>query len=183
MFKENLKTTRFSNGDPIPYSDANSTQPAYTWYEKNLQNKNRYGGLYNWYAVVSDKGLCPEGWHVPDHYEWNAIAAYAAFIASYMNISSDVSVFKSTRTEPDPHPRWSAGGVPTNDLLGFSALPGGARHSVLGYRWIGNSAYFWSASETAPFTGWARVIYNGFVPFYTTASIKESQFSVRCVKD
>ena len=32
-----------------------------------------YGYLYNWYAVVDDRGICPEGWHVPNDWEWNAL--------------------------------------------------------------------------------------------------------------
>ncbi|HJL63679.1 MAG TPA: FISUMP domain-containing protein, partial [Candidatus Marinimicrobia bacterium] len=28
------------------------------------------GNLYNWYAVDDDRGVCPDGWHVPTDEEW-----------------------------------------------------------------------------------------------------------------
>lgn len=50
---QNLKVTHYSTGG------------AYAWYNNNMEWKNIYGGLYNYYAVVNQNGLCPEGWHVP----------------------------------------------------------------------------------------------------------------------
>jgi hypothetical protein len=32
--------------------------------------------LYNWYAVVDDNGLCPQGWHVPSDAEWDTLVTY-----------------------------------------------------------------------------------------------------------
>ena len=67
--KENLKTTKFNDGSAIPLVENGSVwaklkQPAYCWYENDTTNKNKYGALYNWYAVETGK-LCPIGWHVP----------------------------------------------------------------------------------------------------------------------
>ncbi|MBE0661952.1 MAG: fibrobacter succinogenes major paralogous domain-containing protein [Bacteroidales bacterium] len=184
IFKENLKTTKFSNGDLITYSDAFINQPSYTWYAKNLENKHKYGGLYNWYAVSSENGLCPEGWHITDNHEWNSIAAFAGFVAIQMNVPDGTSVLKSTLTEPDPHPRWNAGGVPTNDLLGFSALPGGARFSASwSYNWLGSSAYFWLSDDVNENSALARNISNYWIQIFSTGGYKTYFMSVRCVKD
>ena len=32
-----------------------------------------YGRTYNGYAVNDERGLCPNGWHGPTHYEWNSL--------------------------------------------------------------------------------------------------------------
>ncbi|MGQ9621043.1 MAG: FISUMP domain-containing protein [Bacteroidales bacterium] len=51
--KENLKTTRYNNGVPIPYVADNEkwasiTSAAYCWYNNNPVYKDNYGTLYNW---------------------------------------------------------------------------------------------------------------------------------------
>jgi hypothetical protein len=67
---ENLKTTRFNDGAPIPYVTDDIeweklTTPGYCWYDNDPSSfKDIYGALYNWYAVNTYK-LCPIGWHVP----------------------------------------------------------------------------------------------------------------------
>jgi len=184
FFKANLKTTRFSDGSPIPYSDAFTNQPSYTWYNKDPRNKRLYGGLYNWHAVSHQSGLCPEGWRVPDQHDWNVLAAYAGNVIEHMNVPDGISVLKSTRTAPDPHPRWDAGGVPANDLLGFSALPAGVfwSHSW-GYSWIGLTTYFWASDEYSGHMAHARSIWNSDPRIDITGSSKWGFMSVRCVRD
>ena len=54
--KENLKTTKYNDGTTIPnITDNNAaaalTTGAYSWYNNDVNNKNTYGALYNWYAV------------------------------------------------------------------------------------------------------------------------------------
>ena len=66
---ENLKTTKYNDGTPIPNVTDNTewsnlTTPAYCWYDNDITKKNPYGALYNGYAVRTGK-LCPTGWHVP----------------------------------------------------------------------------------------------------------------------
>ena len=67
---ENLRTTKFNDGSPIPLVYNSSvwgklSQPAYCWYNNDVKNnQNQNGALYNWYAVETGK-LCPTGWHVP----------------------------------------------------------------------------------------------------------------------
>jgi len=54
--KQNLKTTRYRDGTPIPLVTDNDkwasmTVGAYCWYNNNPVYKENYGGLYNWYAM------------------------------------------------------------------------------------------------------------------------------------
>lgn len=70
---ENLKTTHYSNGDPIEikqtnddWDNANSSETgAAVFYNNSAANANIRGKLYNWYAVNDERGLCPVGWEVP----------------------------------------------------------------------------------------------------------------------
>ena len=45
----------------------NNTSGAYALFVSDIDWKEPYVALYNWYATVNENGLCPEGWHVPDH--------------------------------------------------------------------------------------------------------------------
>ena len=72
---ENLKTTKYGNGDAIPNATANASWSllytgAYCWYNNDAANKDITGGLYNWFAVADSRNIAPEGWHVPTEAEW-----------------------------------------------------------------------------------------------------------------
>ena len=72
---ENLKVSRFRNGDSIPNVIGNkdwayTTTEAYCNYENNVDNADIYGLLYNWYAVNDSRNIAPVGWHVPSDEEW-----------------------------------------------------------------------------------------------------------------
>jgi len=78
---ENLRTTRFGDGTPMPLVNGQSEWngiygPAYCWYGNDrTRYEENYGALYNWYAVNTGK-LCPEGWHVPSDAEWQILARH-----------------------------------------------------------------------------------------------------------
>lgn len=53
---ENLKTTKYINGYPVPLADDSTawtdfTRGAYCWYENNINYKDSYGALYNGYVA------------------------------------------------------------------------------------------------------------------------------------
>jgi uncharacterized protein (TIGR02145 family) len=69
----NLNVDKFRNGDPIPEAKTNEEwekagnegKPAWCYYENDPSNGEKYGKLYNWYAVNDPRGLAPEGWKIP----------------------------------------------------------------------------------------------------------------------
>ncbi len=70
---ENLKTSRYRNGDNIPQiPDATEWAGLNTgaWCLYNSDYNGVYGKLYNWYVVNDPRGLCPSGWHVPTATDW-----------------------------------------------------------------------------------------------------------------
>jgi uncharacterized protein (TIGR02145 family) len=79
--QENLKTTRYRNGDPIitglSESDWYGTASgAYVIYNNDNINNDTFGKLYNWYAVADNRHLCPTGWHEPNDAEWIILETY-----------------------------------------------------------------------------------------------------------
>jgi uncharacterized protein (TIGR02145 family) len=90
---ENLKVTHYNNGDDIPtghsssdWVDLDQTETgAYSVYPINDEFSSStcenncvdiYGNLYNWYAVDDERGICPDGWHVPSDAEFMDLETY-----------------------------------------------------------------------------------------------------------
>jgi len=185
---QNLKVTRYNDGTAIDLDASggmfgNSSQTwsikvtgAYTIYENDIINVTRYGFLYNWYAAIDSKKLCPTGWHVPVEDEWKVLGAKLGgpIVAG--------GKLKSTST------LWINVGVPVpgNNESGFFANPGGFRDAYSGtFSGSGSNAFFWSATGGS---GLSASNANGFnlnpgdgysVPNWR----KASGFSVRCLKD
>ncbi len=72
--RENLKTTRYRNGDSIFHTKEDGawntmSKGAFCLYKNDSTDLNSQGMLYNLAAVVDSRGLCPEGWHVPSYQE------------------------------------------------------------------------------------------------------------------
>jgi uncharacterized protein (TIGR02145 family) len=81
---ENLNVATFKNGVAIPevqdkdaWENANDNQQAaWCYYDNDPKNGEKYGKLYNWFAVIDVNGLCPQGWHVPSDVEWDTLVTY-----------------------------------------------------------------------------------------------------------
>ena len=171
-FAENLRTTRYNDGTPIPNvtndSDWRSLSTgAYCWHDNNPANGKTYGALYNWHAVNTGK-LCPTGWHVPSDAEWTALTDY---------VGNDAAIkLKSTSG-------WNAGGNGTDDY-GFSALPGGYRYGYAGsFVSVGSSGYWWSSTVNHSANIWNRNMDYDYGNVNRYDLDKKYGFSVRCVRD
>ena len=75
---ENLKVTRYRNGDQIPTGYGNSEwyelkTGAFAVYDDNPLNAMKHGNLYNWYAVVDERNISPKGWHLASLDEWDEL--------------------------------------------------------------------------------------------------------------
>ncbi len=70
---ENLNTSSFLNGDIISEAKiheewqiaANKRKPAWCYYQNDPKNGEKYGKLYNFYAVLDSRGIAPYDWQVP----------------------------------------------------------------------------------------------------------------------
>ena len=69
----NLNVEKFLNGELIREVKTNEDwfkarqqkQPAWCYYKNDKAFGDRFGKLYNWYAVNDPRGLAPKGWHIP----------------------------------------------------------------------------------------------------------------------
>jgi uncharacterized protein (TIGR02145 family) len=187
---ENLRVTYYRNGNAIPtgLSNAdwqNKDDGAYAIYpHSQIDGLNSdaevaalYGNLYNWYAVTDPRGLCPTGWHVPSDGEWTTLTDYLG------GSSIAGGKMKSTRTEPDPHPRWDDPNTGATNESGFSGLPGSERGGIGGYLVIGGYVSWWSSTEDGTADAWRRDLsYNSGV-VGRSGSNKHWGYSVRCLRD
>ncbi|MDZ4204701.1 MAG: fibrobacter succinogenes major paralogous domain-containing protein [Bacteroidales bacterium] len=198
--KQNLKTTRYRNGANIvfPGSDntawQNNTTGAYAWYNNDIQWKNIYGGLYNWYALTNTNGLCPTGWHVPSDAEWTQLTNFTSGgantggnqLKSCRQVNSPIGGICAT----DEHPRWEhhSAAIYGTDDYGFSAYPGSCHKCGDGYNLpqpIGQGGYWWTSTTYANITSraWIRYILKsggGIASMYWN---KDQGYSIRCVRD
>jgi uncharacterized protein (TIGR02145 family) len=188
---ENLKVTRYSNGDSIPNVTDGSewaglSTGAYCTYDNNAFNAAVYGHLYNWYAVNDSRGIAPVGWHVPTDDEWKELEMYLGMSQS----AADSAGIGCRGTDEGGKLKrvgtfyWNSPNTGATNESGFSALPGGIRHSDDGnFNSMGRFATFWSSTERYSYTAWGRNL------DYRTAHVdrlntnRKYGFSVRCVRD
>lgn len=178
---QNLNVDKFRNGDPIPeaktdeeWSKAGENgEPAWCYYNNNPDNGDRYGKLYNWYAVNDPRGLAPEGWKIPSDEEWSRLADFLG------GESVAGTKMKSTDFWADYGGKSGNG---TNES-GFSGLPGGLRYHIGTFTNIGKIGNWWSSTESSSNNAWGRNLNysNGIVN--RSLNNKGLGFSVRCLRD
>ena len=118
--KENLKTTRFSNGDSIATTALpinNDSTSIFQWaYNQDSLNIPVYGRLFTWYAVTDSRNVCPTGWHVPSEAEWLSLANF---------LGGDTIAGDKMKETGTTH--WLSTSNMVTNSSGFTALPGGKR--------------------------------------------------------
>ena len=179
----NLKVTRYRNGDPIPEVQDNTawinqTEGAWSYYDNDGSNNFPYGKLYNWHAAADPRHICPAGWRLPTEPEWSVL------FNELGGLLVAGGKLKSTRTDPDPHPRWDSPNTGATNEAGFSALPGGYRHPNTGaFTTRGRNGWFWTSSETSATQ--AHYYYMSYDSEWIAITIhdKEMGNSVRCIKE
>ncbi len=171
---ENLKTTKYQNGDTIPTVKVDATWAtlttgAYCTYENGAIT---YGALYNWHAVADSRHIAPAGWHVPTYAEWTTLTDYLG--------GEDVAGGKLKETGTI---HWIEPNSGATNSSGFTALPGGVRSTNTTFFGIGYNGDWWTASEASPDGAWNRYL-SYILPNVSKNSIlKTNGFSVRCLRD
>ena len=195
--RENLRTTRYSDGTAIALGTSTSTSTAYRYCpDNNAGNVSAYGYLYNWKAVMRNsssssanpsgvQGICPAGWHVPSDAEWDELTDYVSSQSQYQCGGTSIAKALASATG------WSSssatcavGNNPSgNNATGFSALPAGRYSGV--YVRFGEEAYFWSSTDMSR----KQVCYRHLdkdkanESYYYLESYGNIGYSVRCLKD
>jgi uncharacterized protein (TIGR02145 family) len=183
---ENLRTTSYANGDPIPnvtdnWQWATVTIGIWAHYNNDSQYENPYGKLYNWYAVADPRNICPTGWHVPTDEEWNSLIGYLdpSFDPdSYTQSNTAGGKMKSIGTQ-----YWQSPNNAATNESGFSGLPGGIRDFEGTFGSFSESGYWWSSTELSALSAADRALASSSGDVYRYNYNKEFGFSVRCLRD
>lgn len=196
--RENLRTTRYADGNEIPLSNSIGYNVAYRYYPNNdSSNVFTYGYLYNGYAVMYSsspddssgtvQGICPTGWHVPSSADWTQLTNYVQSQPEYIceTCSGTNCIAKSFASINDwngSEVNCSPGYIPSfNNATGFTVVPSGtAPYSI--YNNFGGGAYFWSSST---FFGAIRDwrLKNNETSVTMDGHSLYDGLSIRCIKD
>jgi uncharacterized protein (TIGR02145 family) len=187
---ENLKTTKYRNGDligtttPVNLDYLGQNTPKYQWaVGGNESNVSTYGRLYTWFAATDSRNICPIGWHLPSDSEWTTLTTFLGG----ENVAG--GKLKEIGTI-----HWKSPNTGATNESGFTALPGD-------YHWPGdnlftndgNCSFYWSSTPSYGGShlnnAWYWFRYIPFDGSYVNRSeggesaAGNSGFSVRCIKD
>jgi len=193
---KNLDVSTFRNGETITQAmnmndwrkASQNKKAAWCYYDFDSKNGQKYGKLYNWYAVSDERGLAPEGYHVPSDQEWNQLLNYESIggqntAGRFLKSKTGWTVKTKNKKENN------GGGI---DKYGFNALPGGGIVSTNtgsefifeGYGFIG---IWWSTTlDSASYTGDSLIFTKHMYNHNEVQSFSHSKydgFSVICIKD
>jgi len=143
--RENLITTKFSNGDPVATTDpidksiSLETNPIYQWfYFSNKPNSSVYGRFYTWHTVIDNRNICPDGWHIPSNEEWKTMIVYLG--------GNAIAGGKLKETNPD---YWVDTNIGATNSSQFSAVPTSLRSDNGNLMLLSsNDAHFWTKVES-----------------------------------
>lgn len=179
---DNLRVSRFRNGDPIANIisgddwDAwkGERKPAYSYYENNPSFDKEFGKLYNWHTVNDSRGICPVGWRVPSESDWRTLVGY---------LGTDVAGYKLKST--------SGWRIVTNSCengnnqSGFNGKPGGHRYAsgFLGFTDMYSNGNWWASNRDYLGSAW-RFRLLSFSKSYDLGSYSpDNAYSIRCIKE
>ncbi|MHC1706561.1 MAG: fibrobacter succinogenes major paralogous domain-containing protein [Bacteroidales bacterium] len=183
---ENLNIDKFRNGDPIPEVKTNdawkiayaSGQPAWCYYKNDSANGEKFGKLYNWYAVNDPRGLAPSGWEIPTDDDWSRLVEY---------LGGDSVAGKKMKSVD----LWDDGegniGNGTNES-GFNAFPYGQRDYYGNFNGMNMGVNWWSSTEEDYSEGishdaWFRGLFFYEDILSRRAYAKGYGYYVRCLKN
>jgi uncharacterized protein (TIGR02145 family) len=189
---KNLNVEKFRNGDSIleaktleDWTKADkSKQPAWCYYKNDPTIGEKYGKLYNWYAVNDSRGLAPEGWKIPSDKDWSILINYLDTNAvggdNFSNIAGGKMKFTGTQY-------WQQPNTDADNTSGFSGLPGGFRDNYGTFGNISKYGYWWSSTESTKYSAWSRILYYNYGSVarnYDAGNYGLGQgLSVRCLRE
>ena len=194
---KNLNSSTFRNGDSIPEIKSDSAwkraaiemKPACCSYNNDSSNDEKYGKLYNWFAITDRRGIAPIGWKVPNDEEWTDLINYLDpkqnRIANKIEAQSYIAGKKLKCSTS-----WLKRNTSNTNESGFTALPSGYRSFYGNFFGIGDDgiqdcAFWWTTSAFEygnKFAYWRSVDSHGD-GVGRGDHHKGFGFSVRCIKD
>ncbi|MCF8374158.1 MAG: PKD domain-containing protein [Bacteroidales bacterium] len=198
--KENLKTTHYSDGSPIPYVTDNSewinlldnqTDRAYCYYDNNTGSE--YGALYTFAAALNGEnpsnenpsgvqGVCPSGWHLPSDNEWKQLEMFLGMSQSTADLDDYRGTYEGEALKETGTDHWEYNHYASN-LTGFTAFGGGYRYKDGDFYYLKEQGTWWSSTSEISDGGTIRALEDLNTKIGRFSGYKSSGFSVRCLKD
>jgi uncharacterized protein (TIGR02145 family) len=171
----NLNVSTFRNGDSIPEARTNkewvaagdAEKPAWCYYNNDPKIGQKYGKLYNWYAVNDPRGLAPAGWTLPSDADWAKLANFLGGPGA-------------AGTKIKSNDRWNDGTDGTNET-GFTGYPEGYRVENGSFQNVGSMGIWWSTTENNPLSAFDHYLSQSS-SLSRSNSPKQRGESVRCLK-
>lgn len=180
---ENLRTTRYQNGDPIEHANDydqwidydNPRTGAYIFYNNDVENKNIHGALYSWNAVSDQRNIAPSGWRVPSIEDWQKLIDY---LDPYDSENFGHTLREATTAHwAIEFPVWLN---PEINSTGFTAIPSGFVHGGLGSFGMGFNCRYWTSSTRPPHAP-VYVSLGSRISF--SDDIGAAGYTIRCIND
>jgi uncharacterized protein (TIGR02145 family) len=173
---ENLKVTKYRNGDVIPnITDANQwgglTTGAYCDFNNVPSNCIVYGKLYNGYVIIDNRNIAPLGWHVPTDAEWETLTTFLG------GLCFAGGKLKETGTD-----HWISPNIEASNESGFTAIPNKLR-SYNGFFFSDGEMGVWWSSTLNFSTLQGRSLSNNNPCIGYSDLSKVYGHSIRCIKD
>ncbi len=196
---ENLKVTHYNNNDLIPtgfsssdWVDLKYTETgAYSVYPADEDEYSSstcenncadvYGNLYNWYAVDDERGLCPEGFHIPSDGEYKQLEIFLGMSEEEANSVGFRGYDEGGKIKEEDYVHWSYPNTGATNISGITILPGGVRDS--GYHSMVFYCTLWTALEENDGNAWYRQLSYSRSTINRNDRNKEIGYSVRCIED
>lgn len=195
---ENLKTKHYNNGNLISSGTgmgnySGLTEPAFWfWYDDLQSNIDTLGLLYTWFVITDSRGICPQGYRVPDIMDWENLVIHLDALATPVGDldagNRELSalaggMLKATGNREDGSGIWEAPNGGATNITKMSVLPSGVRDPTGSFdgKWF--NAAFWSYTEET--TNNAIMFYVHFFNsgIYSNQFNKKSGYAVRCMKE
>ena len=218
--KENLRTTHFNDGTAIMYNPSDTSFVTPMYYKNDNLDIETYGLYYNWPATVggaqivynsngnsealthgnsaSYEGLfahniCPQGWHVPSHSEYEQLISY---VGSVQNYTCSTKVDKALASQTgwlQSQTECTAGNLPeTNNATGFGLVPASKFYATSNVHQV----WFWDVGLGLYGNLWSTTGFNVSYPGayvmqicatennnLITASYGYEGVNIRCLRD
>ena len=176
---ENLKTTKYLNGDPIETTTSATSDisgentPKYQWVSSGFENNvGTYGRLYTWFVVTDSRKVCPTGFHLPNDVEWATLVTY---------LGGETVAGGKLKETGTTH--WLSLNVGATNETGFTALPSGCRYLDGSFAGVGSYSGWWSITEDDETYALPQFVLYNYGKVFRESFNKKAGISVRCLKD
>ena len=182
---ENLNVNEYCNGDRIiesksmmEWSELNNKRiGGWCYYDNKVSYGEKYGKLYNWYAINDLRGIAPEGWKVPSDEDWKTLEYN-------LGMDKDIINNKGYRGKVGNLLKSKTGwNVEHKDEFGFNALPGGGRYHNGAFEYINIGIGWWSSTQNSKIDAWRRNIFSLNSKINRNIANNGNGFYIRCIKE